>query len=98
MTNREFLIGKIYDEIHYPINEIYDIFNLIYERDYAYFCSEMGDYDYPEERIRADKVFDKEMKNHSATLFEKIVKLLDDEFKDFYNSRFHSLAKEYIEE
>ena len=96
MTNREFLIGRLYDEIHYPINEIYHIFNLIYERDYAHFCSEMGDYDHPYERVEANRVFDEKMKKQSATIFEKIVRQLyeNKEINDFYNSKFHQLSKE----
>ena len=80
--------------IGYSTDEVRPIINAVYKRDYAHFVSQMADFDCPHERIGANKIFDSEMKDVRATVFEKVIKCLNDRFNDYYHTNFHTMNEE----
>ncbi len=76
MKRSEQYVNILADEFgldHEVANEIYKAIN---KRDWAYFCSYMADYDQPQERRAADKVF-KEFVEKSGQSEELINKIAD---------------------
>lgn len=68
MTRKEALLAKIKDETFAmckpeAVDKVYEAVN---KRDWAIFCSQMGDYDQPGERVRAKEVFEKEIAEIAA--------------------------------
>ena len=80
--------------VGYSANEIKPIIYAIYERDFKHFCSQMADYDQPQERRQANLKFDEVMKNSRPTVFEKVVLRLNDRFFRYYHDNFHSMYEE----
>lgn len=108
MTNKEFLIDLLDEECageRKDVERCLDIFN---EYDWAVFCSQMGDYDHPGERVYAKKVFNNkiaefthpsgEPENH---ILSSIVKHIETQLSydcragRFYNRNFHYMNEEY---
>ena len=67
MTNNEFLLQMLQAETtdisneHLPAETVKEVFEIINEYDWAVFCSQMGDYDHPGERVRAKQVLDEKL-------------------------------------
>ncbi len=102
MTNKQLLLSEIlaYEAKQEGFTEdvISTAFDIINQRDYIKFCSQMADDgDHPQERVEADRAFEKKKE---ATGFSKQIDAIDDllngspdltAFKNFYHARFHDL-------
>lgn len=97
MTNNEFLLQMLQAETKLSNGGILDLFQIINEYDWAVFCSQMGDYDHPGERVQAKKVLDEKLSAYREEDWKKVWKLLkeDGEIRNFYNSHFHTMKDEY---
>ena len=110
MTNKEYLIGRLHDHISFVDRKTIEvIFEAINKRDWEVFCSQMGDYDHPSERVQAEKDLEAELEKitHpfgvlSYTLLEAVdlvKKGLSYDFEEtsrFYHDNFHKMDEEYI--
>lgn len=102
MTNNEFLLQMLQAETtdisneHLPAETVKEVFEIINEYDWAVFCSQMGDYDHPGERVRAKQVLNEKLSFY-VVAGPQIWKLLkeDGEIRNFYNSHFHTMKDEY---
>lgn len=97
MTNKEFLLQMLQAETKLSGGGVLDLFDIINEYDWAVFCSQMGDYDHPGERVQAKKVLDEKLSHYPERTWKKVWKLLkeDGEIRNFYNSHFHTMKDEY---
>ena len=77
--------------------EISELFQIINEYDWTCFCSQMGDFDCPGERLQAKKVLDEKLSHYPERTWKKIWSLLkeDGEIHSFYNDKFHHMKDEY---
>lgn len=96
MTNKEKLIQDITASTcgNYTEEEVKQVFNIVNKRDWAIFCSQMGDYDHPGERVQAHEAFVKELaefanEGKARELAERIEK------DTFYHQKFHTMNEEY---
>lgn len=97
MTNKEFLLQMLQAETKLSGGGVLDLFDIINEYDWAVFCSQMGDFDHPGERVQAKKVLDEKLSRYPERTWKKVWKLLkeDGEIRNFYNSHFHTMKDEY---
>ncbi len=93
MTNKDFLLQMIEQQTGISINIVSEIFSIINEYDWKVFCSQMGDYDHPEERVQAKKVIDEKLSHYNESEWKKVWYCLNDDKKisDFYHRKFHSM-------
>ena len=99
-TNKEYLIEMLLKETGLScVDVVEEIFNIINEYDWAVFCSQMGDYDHPGERIAAKEELDEKLSHYPERTWKKVWELLkgDGEISDFYHNNFHKLEEEYKE-
>jgi hypothetical protein len=98
MTNKEHLIEILQKETKLSMSGVSDIFEIINEYDWAVFCSQMADFDCPNERIQAKKVLDEKLSHYREEDWKKIWSLLNDccEAHYFYNNHFHTMKEEFI--
>lgn len=99
-TNKEYLLEEIRKETGLSNGAVLDIFEIINEYDWKVFCSQMGDYDHPEERETAKKILDEKLSSYSKRTWKKVWKLLeetDNHISSFYIKHFHNLKDEYKE-
>lgn len=106
MTNKEYLIKSLHNLCDYVnINVVEEVYKIINEYDWAVFCSQMGDYDHPTERVQAEKVMNEKLdelsnKNEKYAKAVSCIKqnLTEDISKlcDFYSRNFHNMNKEYV--
>lgn len=54
-TNKEHLIEMLQKETKVSLGEVSELFDIINEYEWSCFCSYMGDYDHPGERVQAKK-------------------------------------------
>lgn len=54
-TNKEHLIEMLQKETKLSSGGVLDLFEIINEYDWTCFCSQMGDFDCPRERVQAKK-------------------------------------------
>lgn len=103
MTNKQYLIEELTKITLSKNKEIVEkIYNIVNEKDWKDFRSEMSDYDHPEERVRAKKEmqesFNKllqENPNCSQDI-EFIVEVLDNSnvgLGNFYYEYFHNMSE-----
>lgn len=99
MTRREKLIADLKKELDsVTIETIEKVFNLVHARDFAIFCSYMGDYDHPGERVAAEETFKKaiaDIEQHSIYpmyVLEGVVNTI--EKSDYYNKNFHHMGED----
>lgn len=105
MTNKEKLIDIIQFETGHSKDDIEKIFEAVNKYEGACFCSQMGDYDHPEERIAAKRVLNKELKEFDFMVAYEVFSLLDgnslnprqENIARFYNRRFHKMDDECVE-
>lgn len=76
MKRSEQYVNILVDEFGLDREVANEIYKAINKRDWAYFCSYMADYDKPQERHAADKIF-KEFIEKSGQLEELINKIAD---------------------
>lgn len=100
MTNEEKIIQMISRKVFDEIEVVTAIYKAVNKYDWDCFCSQMGDYDHPEERVEARKVFSETVKNFEPFVVCKIWELLADKNAKigiFYSEHFHSMSKEFEE-
>ena len=104
MTKREKLIGMLAEGIasvdRKTIETIFEIYN---DYDWKVFCSYMGDYDHPGERVAAEKEmnekFDK-LAGESPEVAEAIkyvvgsLTTFENPIRNYYHENFHTLNEE----
>lgn len=108
MTKKEYLIGRLHDHISYVDRKTVEvIYEAINKRDWAVFCSQMGDYDHPSERVQAEKDLEAELGkithpfgvlSYSVLEAVDVIKKelsYDFEIGKFYRANFHSMNDEY---
>lgn len=84
-------------------------FNIVNKYDWAVFCSQMGDFDHPGERIQAKETMEKELRDFThpfgtesfvmKEVAEHVVRNLTMDIypaHNFYNEHFHTMDEEYI--
>ena len=96
-TNKEHLIEMLRKETKLSGGGVLDLFDIINEYDWAVFCSYMGDYDCPGERVQAKKVLDEKLSHYRENDWKKVWSLLneDGEIHSFYHDNFHHMKEEY---
>ena len=96
-TNKEHLIEMLQKETKLSSGGVLDLFDIINEYDWAVFCSYMGDYDHPEERVKAEKVLDEKLSHYQENDWKKVWSLLNEkgEIHSFYHDNFHHMEEEY---
>lgn len=100
MTNKKHLLEKIQKETKLSSGAVTDLFEIINDYDWACFCSYMGDYDHPSERVQAKKVLDEKLKNYQEEDWKKVWNLLEENegyIRSFYNKHFHSMSDKFEE-
>lgn len=105
MTNKEFLIAELHKHCgDVDLKTVEHIFQIINKRDWADFCSQMGDYDHPEERVFAEKEMNdklEELAGNSYALQDAVAYVLRALKMDiyptssFYHRNFHKMNEEY---
>ena len=104
MTKKDKLIDMIAEGISSVDRKtVEEIFNIIYECDYKIFCSQMGDFDHPMERVHAKEErkqkFEK-LAGESYTLQDAIAYTIRNLTMDIYPAKkyyfenFHTLNEE----
>lgn len=110
MTNKEHLIELLF--AHCPGNvdkkTVEVCFEIVNKYDWAAFCSQMGNYDYPEERREAKETMDKELYEFThpfgtesyslMSVAEHVTNNLSGTVSvsaRFYFRNFHNMNKEY---
>lgn len=73
MNNKEFLLQMLQAETKLSSGGVLDLFQIINEYDWAVFCSQMGDYDHPGERVQAKKSWIKSCMNLPILLELKVM-------------------------
>ncbi len=108
MTKREHLIDMLYQHAPSTLDKswVEEIFKIINKKDWAIFCSQMGDYDHPMERVYAEKECDEalnKLMGNSGTLADCVAHVSRNLKMDiypaskFYHENFHTLDEEYKE-
>ena len=107
MTNKEFLINQLTGACPSVTKEaVKEIFEMVNKKDWKDFCSQMGDYDHPEERIEARKELENSKEKFVAgnsvleSAFNYIQTHLDSrDYPEgkFYSKNFHNMSDEYTE-
>ena len=101
MTKKDKLIDMIAESIFSVDRKtVEEIFNIINEYDWKVFCSQMGDYDHPMERVQAEKVMNEKLEKlagNSYTLQDAIAYVKRSLEMDiypsskYYHNNFHTL-------
>ena len=104
MTKREKLIGMLAEGVasvdRKTVETIFQIYN---EYDWACFCSQMGDYDHPGERVAAEKEMNEkfnELAGNSNVLRNAINSIVENlttfenPIRNYYHENFHKLNQE----
>lgn len=96
-TNKEHLIEMLQKETKVSLGGVSELFDIINEYEWSCFCSYMGDYDHPGERVQAKKVLDEKLSHYPERTWKKVWSLLkeDGEIHSFYNDKFHHMTEEY---
>lgn len=96
-TNKEYLIEMLQKETKLSLGGVSELFDIINEYDWTCFCSQMGDFDCPGERVQAKKVLDEKLSHYQKEDWEKVWSLLKNygEIQLFYHEHFHTLKEEY---
>jgi len=104
MTKKDKLIDMIAEGISSVDRKtVAEIFNIINEKDWKDFCSQMGDYDHPMERVNAKKEMDEKLEKlsgNSYTLQDAVAYVLRSLSMDiypaskYYSKNFHTLDEE----
>lgn len=100
MTNKEKIIEIICEESGCDVSVVSRVFEIVNKKDWADFCSEMGDYDHPEERVQAEKVFDLQIAKYADELdlssSEILIELSNEIIHcELYRNSFHKMNQEY---
>lgn len=103
MTNKEKLIRDISTKVNLGYGFVEQVFEIVNKRDWAIFCSQMGDYDHPGERVAANKTFEEEMlklcmtdslNSDTVVLKARTADLISK--SQFYHDKFHTMNEEYV--
>ena len=109
MTNKEHLIDLLHEHISFVDRKTIEvIFEAINKKDWAFFISQMGDYDHPSERWQAEKDLEAELEKIThpfGSLSYSVLEAVDlvkknltcdfEEACKFYNKNFHKMEEEY---
>lgn len=109
MTNKEYLVNELWNHHEYVDRKIVEvIFEAYNKKDWKVFCSQMGDYDHPSERVQAEKELEAELEKIThpfGSLSYPILEAVEavkngltcDTYKTsgFYHKNFHKLNDEY---
>lgn len=93
MKKREVYIEKISKEFRISLATAKDIYEAINKYDYACFCSYMGDYDYPQERVAAEKDLNR-FKNFYSFNFQKVINKVQEFMKNDSEYNIHEMNKD----
>ena len=93
MTNKEKIISDICISTGINKETVTSVFEIINEYDWKVFCSQMGDYDHPGERIDAENNLNVKMKAFPFSDGCKIVNFIKG--CELYHKKFHELSAEY---
>lgn len=96
MKKREVYIEKISKEFRISLATAKDIYEAINKYDYTCFCSQMGDYDQPQERTEAKKVLNR-FKGYYSSNFQKIINQIQEYMNNDEEYNIHEMDHE-IEE
>ena len=106
MTNMRHLIEMLIEKCPVEVDErtIIDIFEAIHKKEWKYFCSYMGDYDHPSERVEADDELEGTL-NRIAKNSDDIRRAIDFELETlddtsseigrFYSAKFHHMGDDF---
>lgn len=96
-TNKEYLLEEIRKETKLSCGAVFDLFKIINQYDWTCFCSQMADYDQPQERLHAKKILDEKLISYQEKDWKKVWNLLKGpgEISKFYNSHFHTMDEEF---
>lgn len=97
MTKKENLIQMLSKEFNEEVSKVEKGFEIINKREWAIFCSYMGDYDHPEERTQAEKDFEKESEEFDKEFMQKMDKIFEDIQSGcgkYYHDNFHKMSEE----
>ena len=99
MTKKEHLLEMLRKETNLSSGAVLDLFEIINKYDWDVFCSYMGDYDHPGERVEAEKVLDEKLRHYCKAEWVKVWYLLKEkgEIRNFYDDNFHTINDEYKE-
>lgn len=108
MTNKEHLIDLLMEHNSECSRELVEkIFDIINKKDWVDFCSQMGDYDHPGERIRAKEVMEQELEelnlykvpaiDNCINLIKYDLDFFGSKIERFYSEHFHSMDQEFKE-
>lgn len=99
MTNKEYVINKLVKLVSLDSETVEKVYSIINARDWKIFCSYMGDYDHPYERVQAEEEMNKAFQEIAVSpeVIEVIKSNLkpDSELGAFYDKNFHNMTKEY---
>lgn len=97
-TNKEHLIEMLQNETKLSLAGVSDLFDIINEYDWAVFCSQMGDYDHPGERVIARQKMESRLSFYIPDVVSNIQQILrgDGECGKFYRKYFHAMKEKYI--
>lgn len=106
MTKKEHLIDLIKQKYsEYSQELIEKIFDIINKKDWAVFCSQMGDFDYPDERVAVREKMEQELQELNpdklssvSSCIEKVkfeLENFDSEIGRFYTQSFHTMDQDY---
>ncbi len=93
MKKSEVYIEKLSKKFMIDIPTMTSIYEAINKRDWAVFCSYMGDYDHPGERVAAKKEFDSFKSNYSLSL-QKTISEVEDFMKSDDDYNIHKMEEE----
>lgn len=108
MTKKEHLIDLLMEHNSECSRELVEkIFDIINKKDWKDFCSQMGDFDHPGERIQAKKDMELELEklnlyklpaiDNCVNLIKYDLTYFGGKVERFYSQNFHTLNEEYKE-
>lgn len=102
MTNKEKFISSVATITFVDKEVVEKLFEIVNERDWAIFCSQMGDYDHPGERVAANEKFNQKVHDMVDGLSELgreahlyVIDLIN--HSEFYSKHFHTMNEEASE-
>lgn len=109
MTNKEYLINELWNHHEFVDKKTIEvIFKAFNKRDWAVFCSQMGDYDHPSERVQAEKDLEAELEKIThpfGSLSYPILEAVEavkqgltygvNKTSSFYRNNFHKMNEEF---
>lgn len=113
MTNKEHLIDLLMWELEKEKTDcsrelVEKIFDVVNKKDWKVFCSQMGDFDHPGERIQAKKEMEQELEKLNPCnvyCIKKAIVIINFQLEfsisgtnDFYTKHFHTMNQEYCSE